>query len=226
LEKTFRALSAPFGDVSGFGELAWIALQVGEEGETQLFKGPLTLIDLKGRLRRAGDVLLADYVCTVSRLTDNGVQVLGGKLKEAEVIYLELTFTPLVEGEAAQVETQKAEMGAPAASNRPAAHRPAAPASEKSALPDRWAKAVLESKRVERDSILDDGASDVRPRTGDIVQHRQFGECKVTRIGDDHVTLRKPDGRHVQLGLPILRFTTVGEQEGKTVYSVKVRAKR
>ena len=232
VEQALNQLSTSFCDITGFGELAWVVLQFGEDKESLFYEGPLQLIDLKGRLRQAGDVLLSDLVCTVSRLTDNGVQVLGGKLKEAEVSFLELTFTPLKESEIppAEVANDEAPKGEetkplpPAGQNR---FRPDEKPADKGALPDRWAKAVLESKRVEREShFLDDGASDVRPKRGDIVQHRQFGECKVTRIGDDHVTLRKPDGRHVQLGLPILRFTETGEQNGRAVYRVEVQTKR
>ena len=230
----FQRLSIPFCDVVGFGELKWVELHAENQGEGRIFKGPLHLIDFKGRLRQAGDVMLEEYVCTVSRLTDNGVQLLGGKLKEAEIEYVELTFVPV---DTVDVPIQAAEKGvskeskvadsgreAPSPSVRATINaRPIA----KSELPDRWAKAVLESKRVQQEAdFMDDGAADVRPTRGDFVRHQQFGECKVTRISDDHVTLRKPDGRHVQLGLPILKFTREGEQEGKKVYRVEVRAKR
>ena len=227
LEKAFRELSFSFCDITGFGELNWVALDVGGNEEPRFFEGPLQLIDLKGRLRQAGDVLLSEFVCTVSRLTDNGIQILGGKLKEAEVSFLELTFTPLSQGENTVGEVHNGEPAQPDRPHQPETNRVNDKSGEKGALPERWAKAVLESKRIERESeLLDDGASDVRPDRGDIVHHLQFGECKVTRISDDHVTLKKPDGRHVQLGLPILKFTPSGEQQGKKVYRVEVRARR
>ncbi len=69
-------------------------------------------------------------------------------------------------------------------------------------------------------------APEVPPKTGDIVNHRQFGECTVVRLGDDHITLRKPDRRNVQLGLPILRFFREGEEDGHTVFRVEIKPRR
>ena len=91
------------------------------------------------------------------------------------------------------------------------------------ALDDRWAKAVLESKRIEDDpSFFDDEETETRPKRGDIVMHAQFGECRVTRIDDDHITLRKPDGRNVQLGLTVLRFVFTGKHDGKDTFRVEI----
>ena len=139
----FGRMSISFCDVIGFGELKWVELQVGDQGEGQVFEGPLQLIDFKGRLRQVADVMLDEYVCTVSRLTDNGVQVLGGKLKEAEIEYVELTFVPV---DTVEVSIPAVEDGVSKAVKTTINAR----SPTKSALPDRWAKAVLESKRIQR----------------------------------------------------------------------------
>ncbi len=95
VEEAVSECSFSFCDVTGFGRLKWMELAGASKGETIRFEGPLQLIDLKGRLRCAGGVILSDFVCTVSRHTDNGIQILGGELKQAEIQFAELTFLPL-----------------------------------------------------------------------------------------------------------------------------------
>lgn len=233
VQDAFASLAASFCDVNGFGELRRVTLQVGDVDGGQTFEGPLQLIDFKGRLRQAGAVIIADYFCTVSRLTDNGVQLLGGKISDAEIEFVELTFSPVEMVASQPVATS-------ALSKRPSVPPPAAPAQKPAAekrapsavkpsglLSEKWAKAVLESKKaLEEADFFDDGAPDVKPKRGDFVMHQHFGECKVSRIDDDHITLRKPDGRNVQLGIPILHFTRSGEKNGRDVFEVQVSMKR
>jgi hypothetical protein len=230
LDTVITKLSVPYCDISGFGELEWVSIISEDEGNPQCFKGPLQLLQLKGRVRRAGSVALSDFVCIVSRQTDNGIQVLGGKLLEAVASFLELTFTPLSEAN----DTMMGDL--PSAPNDPktrdakprevvqnAAPISARARSPENALESRWASAVEEAKRIQEDpGFSRDSEPDLKPARGDFVNHMQFGECKVTRIDDDHITLRKPDGRNVQLGLQILSFSYDGERGGKSVFHVKV----
>ncbi len=257
VQDAFASLAASFCDVNGFGALRRVTLQAGDdEDDEQYFEGPLQLVDFKGRLRQAGDLIIADYFCTLSRLTDNGVELLGGKITDADIEFVELTFFPVEMMASQPMPTNPAKTSA-ASSKRPSVAPPpgpppqppprkrgptppAAPAPNSSpekrvttpvkqtgALSDRWAKAVLESKKVLQEAdFVDDGAPDERPSRGDIVIHQQFGECKVTRIDDDHITLRKPDGRNVQLGILILRFSHAGERNGKDLFNVEVSPKR
>jgi predicted DNA-binding protein with PD1-like motif len=197
-----------FADVTGFGELESVELAGPGEGGTIALKGPFQLLDLKGRIRRAGDVVLFDLVCTLARATDNGIQLLGGKLLRGRTIFLELTLHPLH----------------PAAPEKPAP-QPAAPPPKTGAAPagqqDRWARAIAESERVER-AFPETSPLDQIPRRGDLVNHRQFGQCTVIRVSDDHITLRNPDRRNVQLGLSILRFTRAGGDGDRRVFDVEV----
>ena len=242
-------LSLSFCDVSGFGSLEWIEIALDDEGTAiQRFEGAAQLLSLSGRLRTAGTMTLGDFYCTFSRGTDNGIQVLGGRLHRAQVIFAELTVTPLTALEAskasgtgtdspateAPTRQQKAvapvspparQAQSPALRTEREAPRPApaevnrAPA----ALDNRWAKAVMESKRIEADpTVFDEEETESRPKRGDSVLHAQFGECQVSRIDDDHITLRKPDGRNVQLGLTVLRFFRVSEQKGKSTFRVEI----
>jgi hypothetical protein len=241
LEKTSKSLDSDFIDVSGFGELQWVEISNQDEGGRPIrFEGPLNLINLNGRIRRAGAMVISDFVCTLSRQTDNGISVIGGKLIAASVIHLEVTMSPLMVPDSVQPAKsditkvksdiinapppimsrtieEEAEVSSPPISKR----------REKDAvLDERWAKAIAETKAFEGKDAYADDEADIRPRLGDKVNHRQFGECTVSRIDDDHITLRKPDGRNVQLGLQILVFTRVGHKEGKDVFDVQVGSRR
>ena len=91
-----------FVDAAGFGTVAWCEIDPGGAGAPRRFEGPLDLLSLRGRVRRAGEVVLADWVCAVARATDNGVEVLGGRLEAAECEFVELSLTDLA-GDGAQV---------------------------------------------------------------------------------------------------------------------------
>jgi predicted DNA-binding protein with PD1-like motif len=211
-----------FCDVRGFGELHWVELQP-TGGETRRLRGPLDLLGLQGRLRRAGEVVLADWICTVSRETENGIEVVGGRLVAAECSFAEVSLTPL--SAAAQRPQEKPAAPASPVEARPPARSavaerpPAAPVPPVAA----FAEALAESRRQEALAPDRDRDDDVRPARGDLINHLQFGKCEVLRVDDDHVTLRKPDGRTVQLGLPILAFTEVGTEGRARVFDVRVR---
>jgi hypothetical protein len=222
VERAAEAIGMTFGDAIGFGRLRWVELTFGDGRAPLRVKGPLELLDLKARIRRAGDARLADYVCTLARLTDSGVEVVGGGLARAEAEYVELRFTPLAvasleTADAARPEPQPAR---PLRDPAPLAAEPAAPKAP--VLDDRWAAALAESRRAERLAAIE--AHDAtRPERGDVVNHRQFGRCAVVKIDDDHVSLRKPDGRVVQLGLSILKFTPAGREDKHQIFDVEVQ---
>jgi hypothetical protein len=206
-----RRAGLAFADVSGFGELEWVELTKGE-GVARLV-GPFDLLDLKGRIRRVGELDVAEFVVTLSRHTDAGLEVLGGRLARAVGNFVELRFEPLTA------------LAAPA-TTAPPVREPTPARVEKIALGERWAEALAESKRLERGAaagVWDDSPPAVVPERGDIVDHRQFGRCIVAKIDDDYVFLKKPDGRIVQLGLPILTFAIQGTEGDATVFGVQVR---
>jgi predicted DNA-binding protein with PD1-like motif len=228
VEAEAARLELEFCDVDGFGELAWIELQTAGASEPRRFEGPLDLLTLRGRLRRVGDVVLADFACTVSRSTDNGIQLLGGQLVGARTNFVELRMVPLAnvdDGDRPATRPPTPDEPAVAAPARTPATTGKPAAASGPALGDRWAAALEESKRQERKARSrswedDDG---LLPTRGDVVNHRQFGRCQVIRVDDEHITLRKPDGRTVQLGLAILRFTNAPPDGGATAYDVVVR---
>ncbi len=226
-------LELSFCDVAGFGELEWVELSGAAEGETTFLEGPFQLIDLKGRVRLAANTALLDLFCTLSRHTDNGIQLLGGKLERAKIIFAELSFVPLTLAQ--KVSPELAEPIKPNSpklvsdSSRPdhpikslTPPPPTAPSSP--GTDNRWAKAIAESDRVQQQAQKET-RSDLVPSRGDIVNHLQFGRCTVVRVGDDHITLRKPNNRNVQLGIAILDFTLAGKEDKKSVFNVKVMRK-
>lgn len=234
LEITSNPLHSDFVDVSGFGELSWVELTHNSEDETKTrFEGPLQLLSLRGRIRRAGNLTISDFVCTVSRETDNGIQVLGGRMTKAKVKHLEVTLAPLAAQEDLVAEPRPDPVPKPVSESVPVKPKPEAPAfkmpprpEQNRVMDDRWAKAVLESRRIEDETDYLDDTSDASPKQSDIVNHKQFGECTVAMIGDEHITLRKPDGRNVQLGLQILNFKRVGHRDGKDVFDVQVALRK
>jgi len=222
-----RRAELAFADVCGFGALDWVELVKGE-GVARL-AGPFDLLDLKGRIRRVGELDLAEFVVTLSRHTDAGLEVLGGRLVRASARFVELRFEPLSALPAASAQPIAPQPGPPQ-TPAPAPQREAAsPRVEKIALGEKWAEALAESKRLEKSGTAaarlweDDEAAAVVPKRGDVVNHRQFGRCVVAKIDDDHVFLKKPDGRIVQLGLPILAFAIRGAEGDATVFDVQVR---
>ena len=208
-------LGLEFCDVIGFGRLDWVELKGDSQGPSTRMQGPFDLLDLKGRVRRVGNVIMSEYVCTISHVTDSGIRVFGGGLERAAIDFAELTFIPLVLAKGATVAKE--------ADTEPVVPPPAAPATMKDNA-SKWSLALAESRRLERDGAAAswDDVEPVMPARGDIVNHRQFGRCDVVRVDSEHISLRKPDRRVVQLGLAILVFEAAGEQDDKAVYNVAV----
>lgn len=227
IERAAAEAGLEFCDVNGFGALEWVEIQAAGDDAPTRFDGPLDLLHLSGRLRRAGHLTLAEYTCSVSRTTDAGVELLGGKLGGAVAEFVEIALVPLMAvGAAAGTSRAESVRASPPID---ATAQPEDPSAEpKASLAGRWAEALAESRRQERGARergwdWDSDEVEVRPSRGDIVLHRQFGRCQVVRMDDEHISLRKPDGRVVQLGLAILEFTAAGEDQGKSIYDVAVK---
>ncbi len=219
-DRAVEDLGLEFCDVIGFGRLDWVELKGDSQGTSTRMQGPFDLLDLKGRVRRVGSVIMSEYVCTISRVTDGEIRVFGGGLERAVVDFAELTFIPLVPAKSATVAKDAVEKEA---DTEPDAPPPSAPSPVKDDA-SKWSLALAESRRLERDGAAAnwDDVEPVMPVRGDIVNHRQFGRCDVVKVDGEHISLRKPDRRVVQLGLAILVFEPAGEQDGKAAYNVAV----
>ena len=223
VEELVSKLEISFCDVSGFGELEWVELSSSTGEAPVRTQGPLRMLDLKGRMRRAGDLCVSHFVCTASQETEDGCRIVCGELVAAAANAVELILTPLV---------TPGETGHPTESEpsitEELLRRPEQTASSEdtSRIEKRWANAVAESKRIERLARTFDGSgSSERPNRGDIVFHRQFGRCTVVSVDDEHITLRKPNRRNVQLGMPVLRFIPKDEEDGRRVFDIEIRSK-
>ncbi len=231
-----------FCNVHGFGELESVELKGSQNSESVILEGPFALLSLHGRVRQVNNVCIDEYTCSLSRQTDNGIQLIGGRLSSAIVESVELTLTQLtlLESEASSAKgsgagrtTASTHQPSPTQVEPTAVHAPpeadnvwTSPTETDASTQQKWAQAIAESRRIEREAPpLDDEPED-RPDHGDIVNHRQFGRCTVTRIDDEHVTLRKPNGRQVQLGLHILKFSLKDEEGKRMVFDVEVRPRR
>jgi hypothetical protein len=200
-----------FCDVRGFGNLKWAEI-IDAVGNVVRLEGPLDLLSLNGRVRHAGPVTVSDYRVMLARHTDDGIQVVGGRLQRGMATLLELSFTPLQTGETIRAAASNTYMGKRTA--------------EKSGKAQAWAKAMelssaLEKKGKGAQAWAEESVK--TPEIGDVVQHRQFGDCTVVKLDDEHVTIQKPDGRVVQLGLRIMQFTAVHEEDGRTLWEASVK---
>ncbi len=191
-----------FCDVCGFGNLRSAQL-TDAAGNTLHIEGPLDLLNLQGRIRRAAGMVISDYRCLIAKHTDNGIMVVGGRLTGGESSLLELTFTPLRADDAASVPKET---------------------NEKKAADAHWHRAIEVSATLEKQgsrSHLWNEEEPPLPAPGDTVCHRQFGDCRVVKLDDEHITLQKPDSRIVQLGLAVLQFRQ--RPGNSTVFDVSVR---
>lgn len=200
-----------FCDVSGFGNLQWAEIE-DSAGKIVRLEGPIDLLSLKGRLRHAGDVTASDYRVLLAKHTDNGISVVGGRLVDGVATLLELTISSLEQGESLSTTVVSTYHGKKAA--------------EKLSKEQVWAKAMDLSSSLEKKgkgAQLWGGGQAALPIPGDVVKHRQFGDCVVVKLGDDHIALQKPDGRIVQLGLRILSFSPFEKDGNRTLWNVSVK---
>lgn len=209
IDDVVSGLDVAFCDVTGFGDLEWVEVE-DAIGQTVHFDGPVDLLSIQGRVRSTGNVILSDYRVVISKHTDNGVAVVGGRLKNGVSSLLELAITPLE-----SVET-KTQIPKTYASKK---------ASQKQSTKQVWANAMDLSATLEKKgkkaSVWSEGAKQT-PKVGDVVAHKHFGDCQVVKMTDEHVSLQKPDGRVVQLGLRILDFSLIESEDGKGYWSVNV----
>lgn len=250
LDETALSLHLDFCDVNGFGNLKWADI-VDSAGATVHLEGPIDLLSIRGRVRHAGAVTMSDYRVLLAKHTDNGIQVVGGQLMSGRATLLELSFTPLVSADmvtsvspvvsasSLTVPARVVVSSPPAAVAHAGAASPATTvssvaagtylgkkAAEKGSKDNAWANAMDLSAALEKkgkSAHLWEGESSNSPEVGDIVKHQQFGDCTVVKLNDEHIAMQKPDGRIVQLGLRILKFSPIDKDGARTLWDVSVK---
>lgn len=159
--------------------------------------GPLELLCVTGKVDQKGRRLEPDLRVVACREMDTGLEMVGGVLLSA-----------LVEG----------------AILRLSRHAPLSKARVASPAGASWSAVAAVSADLGEPPPEE---VDETPRVGDLVDHPQFGQCTVIKIDDQHLRMRRSEGRVVSLGLSILRFSLRGEKtDGKRVYAVRVAPKR
>lgn len=83
------------GWIRGAGSLEWVELDRHDQARRapeppQRFELPCDLLTLEGNVSRAGDAVKAMLFATIARRTDNGVDVIGGRVREGGVFSCEL----------------------------------------------------------------------------------------------------------------------------------------
>ena len=88
LEIKVRPLYSDFVDVSGFGALDWVELtHHSDDAKSTRFSGPLQLLSLRGRIRRAGNLIISDFY-------QSGSIQITPKLTQHRSNFIELMFPP------------------------------------------------------------------------------------------------------------------------------------
>jgi predicted DNA-binding protein with PD1-like motif len=241
-------------------ELAFTDFERGGRTETRAFGGGLELLTLAGSLSSSGGELVVEANTHVARLTDNGVEVLGGHLVDAVAHSVELriecmddlglrrerddaTGLDLWRGEAGAGEgaARRAPAASPVTSPAPgvswamaaqtSAERETAPAVDRrrpppqgpsrSTAPLPFVPDPLPARKRPSD---DDDSNTRTPERGDYVDHKQFGLCRVEKVGDDGgLVIRLETGRRKLIKLDVLDVLDPREDGGKRIFPLRPR---
>jgi hypothetical protein len=186
-------LGSAEGWLNGSGYVESVELRVATEtaDAVTILEGRFNLLSLTGP--RAGP-----FAVTLARLSDSGIQVLGGELVRARSAGVSVTVQPATR-DAAVLSVEIA--GAPA----------------------KWAAAAAASAAAT--AGVDEQEDEHTPEAGDRVQHFAFGLCEVLTSDGDRLRIRDVDGprrvREVALGM--LRVSGPTESDGKRLFHLARR---
>ncbi|MEZ4393061.1 MAG: DUF296 domain-containing protein [Polyangiales bacterium] len=214
-------------------------------GDARGFVGALELLSITGHVSASERELDVHLHATIARDTDNGLQVLGGRLLDANAIAVELTVAVHDDLVLTRVPEKDSGLltwrGAPAAAPReeprrasrerepePARERPAPssppPPSSGSKLSLAEVARQLEAmpaKRV-RDPVDDE---DTVIEKGDVLIHPTWGETEVVREEDpgQYVIRLARSGAFKTIRVDIFEVSLRGARGSKSVYDLKPR---
>jgi hypothetical protein len=191
LVEALAQLGGADGWVTGAGQIEAVELRVAAEGADVLtpLRGRFNLLSLAGP--RGGP-----FAVTVARLSDAGLQVLGGELVRARSAGVTVTLLP---------------------ATRDAVSTPGKPAG----APGTWATAATASA-VALARAADERPEEPVPEAGDWVQHFAFGVCEVLTSDGDRLRIRDIEGprRVREVALSMLRVTGPTESDGKRLFQL------
>lgn len=258
LESLARRESISAAWVRGMGSLAWIELDRHDQGlkraePPQRFDTPAELLTLEGNLSMDGTEPRARLHATIARRTDNGVDVIGGRVRSAGVFACELVvevFADLTLSRAPDLATGLSlltggtEQRAPSTSwttQRDEPKKEEAPASKPASGGISWADVaavsaappVSEPPRLERPSRQRptppapsryEEPEEYYPERGDYLDHRQFGLCRIDREDDEGgLIIRLPSGVRKVIKLDFMEVGKPRMEGSKRVFPIRPR---
>jgi predicted DNA-binding protein with PD1-like motif len=238
------------GWVRGVGSLSWVELDRHDQTRRgpeppQRFDIPCDILTLEGSLAMTGDAIRATLFATLARRTDNGVDVLGGRVRAGLVFHAELVieaFDDLVLSrqhddrtgltlwvgteEERDVEADRTIDDEPETQLAPkvswadvAAVSAAPPAPPSKRTPPDRSSAHDRRRRAEEEFL-----SAPLPGRGDFIDHMQFGVCKVDREDEEGgLVVRLPSGVRKTIRLDFMDVGAPRHENERRIFPVRPR---
>jgi predicted DNA-binding protein with PD1-like motif len=215
-------------------ELRTFQAQTRAFGSTRSISGAVHAITIDGTIGLSEGTPQVVLRAILSRETDAGVETLSGVIASARVVALEVIANSALDLALPLVHDGRAGLPMLAEGNSTGA-APAPPPREQSPRPapvaqpsGAWADAVatsnaqpplkplgaqnLPAKPPPRPATSYEGADQIFPEPGDVVQHFAFGNCEVLRSDGDRLHLKVgKDGRIREIALEMLKVTLLDE---------------
>ncbi len=210
----------------------------------QLFNSPCEILSLTGNLSFKDGSPFAHLHATVSRETDNGIQVLGGHLVRGLVFACEF-MVECCDDLALQrrydavtgLHLWTPELGSVSMSgvpsprmnqSRPPSHTPVAHASSMeypNGMPSSTGRATRPTPPPSRAAQADpDPWGDDDPQTGDWLEHSQYGLCQIEHIAADGTwTVRLASGAFKTLRLDFFMASLRQTQGTERIFTLRPR---
>lgn len=216
--------------------------------------GPVELVGAKGTLASTEGVLRVDLSAFVAKETELGPVVVGGHVEAAEAISVDVVIHALDDlGVRRSVEERSGLVvitgesrrdGARPTERREPVREPdrrgvvAAPAPQPPVAGSGWAMAAAVSSGAPhaRPSVpVEDplGAAPKKveeehvPSVGEYVDHRQFGLCRVEKVGaDGELLIRLETGRRKEIRIDVFEVMPPKMEGSRKVYALRPRASR
>ena len=208
-------------------------------GKPRWFRTPLELLSLKGTLSELGGKPELRLTAMASRLTDNGIEVIGGVVVSATVLNCELVIEAMddvlfrrgADRHSGLLVWQQMLGALPSAPPAPGDEPPRAADSETGNGARSWAaaaeaSAAAEAAAAEAAAAREEEEEPYRPiRIGDFLEHRKFGRCVVERVdaNEEFATVRLRNNRLVRLNIDVLNLRYQGDEDGKQVFASQAR---
>ncbi len=239
-----RKYSVRCAEIRALGALREVEIAVYDQRRkdyltSKKFAGDLEILNATGNVsERDGDLFCHLHV-TLSRDTDNGLEVLGGHLVSGKVFACEFTLSTCDDlilrrlpdkatglalwGDAIQLQEEPGQESEgeswqdvlsqavePDGAEQPSSEPEE---SEREAAPP-------DPEELQPDEAAQDlGAEWPEPEVGDWVLHPKFGRCVVERVEEGaYIQVRLPNRRLVRLGLEVVKLKLVGYEADRQVF--------